>query len=348
LATTYAAERITIDAAQLESWHGTASVTTLNLDGPCPRCQHPSPAEILRQVTALESGPGQSKTLTADLACTCRAPHAGRPDGASGCGRNWLVVTTVTSDGTVLLAPVTAAAPAASTGSAGPAGSAAPAGSAGPAASVAPAGPAPAPDPALVTAAQALRDTTGARQLADLRGAADKWTAGVVAIFSLFGLAGLTITRNALARLATGWQAGIAITAAASIALAGLSVYLIYRAAYGWPETYPVTDDAELLKWYQAQRAAPRVQATYLRNGVRTAGAALAILVATVGLLWFAPQEPATGPLVQATLTNGSQLCGTLLPARAPGTALIRRASDGTAVSVPLGSLAGLSTVTAC
>lgn len=322
---TYAAERITIDAAQLESWHGSASVAVLNLDGLCPQCRHPSPAEIPRQVTALESMPtGQAKTLSTDLACTCQEPHKGRPDGASGCGRNWLVVTTVTSDGTVILAPVRPAGPPASPGQV------------------------PAPDPALVAAAQALRDATASRQMADLRSAADKWTAGVAAIFSLFGLAGITITRNAVTGLTAGWQAGIAITAAASISLAGLSVYLTYRAAYGWPETYPVSDDAELLTWYRARQAAPRIQATYLRNGVRAAGAALVMLIATVGLLWFAPLEPPAGPLVRVTLTNGSQLCGTLLPTTAAGTTLVRRASDGTAVSIPLGSLAGLATVPAC
>jgi len=103
-----------------------------------------------------------------------------------------------------------------------------------------------------------------------------------------------------------------------------------------------------LLTWYRARQMAPRVQAAYLRNGVGAAGAALVMLVATVGLLWFAPQEPATGPLVRATLTNGSQLCGTLLPATATGTTLVRRASDGTAVSIPLSSLVGLTTVTGC
>ena len=338
MAITYATERITVNAAQLADWHGSASDAAFNLDGPCPECGHDSPIEISRQVTALEGLRVEPpKTLTVDLACGCREAHEGRPDGASGCGRDWLVVTTVAGDGTVSLVPVSSAS---SPSPAPPAAS--PPGSPGSPST------APAPGPDLVAAAEALRDETAPKQLSDLRSAADKWIGGVTAIFGLFGLAGVTITRNTITGLGTPWQVGIGIAAAVAIALAGLSVYLTYRAAYGWPETYPITNDAELLKWYHARQAAPRVQAEFLKNGVRAACGALLVLVVTVGLLWFAPQEPTTGPLVKVTLTNGSQVCGTLLPPTASGTTLIRRASDGTAIGVPLISLADLTAVAAC
>ena len=112
--------------------------------------------------------------------------------------------------------------------------------------------------------------------------------------------------------------------------------------------TYSVIDDDELRDWYSAQQKAPAVQARYLRDGVRAAGAALAVLVITVGLLWFAPQQQAAAPLVRATLSDGSRVCGTLLPATDSGTPRIQRASDGAAVSVPLRFLTGLTGVTAC
>jgi hypothetical protein len=50
---------------------------------------------------------------------------------------------------------------------------------------------------------------------------------------------------------------------------------------------------------------------------------------------------------VRATLSDGSRVCGTLLPATNPETLRIRSASDGAAVSVPLRSLTGLIGVTA-
>ena len=78
------------------------------------------------------------------------------------------------------------------------------------------------------------------------------------------------------------------------------------------------------------------------------AGASLAALAATVGLLWFAPQQAPATPLTQATLAGGSRVCGTLLPATTAGTVTIRRASDGAAVSIPLRSLAAVTAVSSC
>ena len=197
-------------------------------------------------------------------------------------------------------------------------------------------------DPALVTAAEALR-AAGSTQLASLRSAAEKWIAGVTALFGLFGLAGVAFTRSTVTGLDTWWQVGIGLAAAVSVAFAGLAVFFSYRAAYGWPVTRSIPDNDALRDWYAAQQAAPRVQAAFLRNGVRAAAGALGALVVTVGLLWFAPQAVATGPLVQATLTDGSRVCGTLLPAAASGTPEIRRASDGAAIAIPVRSLARLT-----
>ena len=188
----------------------------------------------------------------------------------------------------------------------------------------------------------------GLTQLASLRNAAEKWIAGVTALFGLFGLAGVTLTRSAVMGLNTWWQVYVGIAAAISVALAGLAIYLSYRAAYGWPVTRPILDNDALRDWYAAQQAAPRVQAKFLRNGARAAAGALGALVATVGLMWFAPQVAPAGPLVQATLTNGSQACGTLLPATASGISAVRRASDGAVLAIPVRSLASLTIVTAC
>jgi hypothetical protein len=85
-----------------------------------------------------------------------------------------------------------------------------------------------------------------------------------------------------------------------------------------------------------------------LKTGVRTAVVSLAALAVTVGLLWSAPQQAPATPLTQVTLTDGSRVCGTLLPATAAGRATIRRASDGAAISIPLRSLAALTAVSSC
>jgi hypothetical protein len=319
----YVAERVTVNAAQLANWHGSASAAALTLSGPCPECLVNSPHEVPRQFTARESGTAKpAAMMTADLKCACEEPHRDRPSTEStGCGRSWYVRATVAADGGVTLAPLQAAL-----------------------------------DPRLAVARKAL-DDAGPQQLTDLRGAAERWIGGVTALFSLFGLAGVTITRATVTGLSTWWQVGVAIAAATSIGLAGVAIWWIYRAAYGWPVTSPVSTDDEVLAWYEGRLAAPRTQAGYLRRGVGAAGLALTALVVTAGLLWFAPQQPAAGPLVQATLGDGSRVCGTLLAgpatgttgvAEATGTVRIRRASDGTAVPVPVRSLASLSAVAAC
>lgn len=308
MAIKYVTERVTIETAQLAFWRAWIEGQFLKLAGRCPVCAHESATAVPRQVIALEAA-ADTHALTVSVSCACEQPHADRPNGVAGCGRRWSCTATTDAESQVRLSPLA--------------------------------------DPTLVAAAEAL-DASGTTQVIGIRAAAEKWIGGVAAIFSLFGLAGITITRTTLAGLSTWWQAGIAAAAAASIALAGLAIFRIYRSAYGWPVTYSVIDDDELRDWYSAQQKAPAVQAGYLRDGVRAAGAALAMLVITVGLLWFAPQQQAAAPLVRVMLSDGSRVCGTLLPATDSGTPRIQRANDGAAVSVPLRSLSGLTGVPAC
>jgi hypothetical protein len=307
----YVAERVTISAALLGAWSASVAGTTLNLTGPCPACGDDAPNSVPLQVTALEAMTAQtSRTLTVALRCTCDRPHPDRPaDVSRGCGRNWSILATSSAGGQVSLsAPV---------------------------------------DPTLVTAAEALRDAAP-RQLGDLRSAAEKWIAGITALYGLFGLSGVVITRDSVAKMSTAWQIAIAVSALAALALAAWSIYWIYRAAYGWPKVRSVRDDDELRTWYAAQLAAPAASAALLRTGVRTAGASLAALTLAVGLLWFAPMATSATPLIQATLENGSQVCGTLLPVTDGRVASIRSSADGTVVIIPLSQIAGLTSVASC
>ena len=312
MAIQYAAELVTVDQAQQAPWRGSARPDSLALTGPCPVCGHDAPNQVSRQVSALERAVPRVETLTIALACTCTENHPGRPaEVSTGCGRHWFAVVAIGADGSVALRPDPAQR-----------------------------------DPALTAAAQALR-TAGPKQLADIRNAAEKWIGGITALFGLFGLTGVITSRSTLTGLAVGWQVVIAILAVISVGLAGLAIYRIYRAAYGWPMTYPIHNDSELLAWYNSQQAAPRLAAGYLRDGVQAAGGALVALTVTAGFLLFAPQQDPTVPFVQVTLTGGSQVCGTLLPVT-QGATLIRRASDGTAISITARSILAETVVTAC
>ncbi|HUN32165.1 MAG TPA: hypothetical protein VMU95_09085 [Trebonia sp.] len=308
----YAVELISADAGQLAAWHGTRDEDYLTLDGPCPHCGHDAPNNVPLSLNVLEAGRSgpHPATRTVRLDCTCEQVHGGRPDNvATGCGRSWIAVATDSGNGTVLAPPT------------------------GPDA-----------DPVLLAAARAARDA-GPAQLSAVRSAAEKWIGGVTALFGLFGLAGVAFTRSTVDGLDLTWQLLIGLTALVAVAAAGFSIWSTYRAAYGWQTRADVSDNDRLREWYLSQEKAPFVLARYLRAGVRAAIGSLAALAVTMGLLWFAPQSPA---LTRVTLVNGSQVCGTLLPAASGGVALVSQASDGQVASIPLRSVAGLAAVTAC
>lgn len=315
MAIIYAAERVTVSAAQLARWTATAADGVVHLDGRCPVCGHDSPIDLPLQDSAgdgdspADRAAPDSSALTIAMACTCERPHPGRPDSVPvGCGRTWSATET-TAGGEVTLAPND--------------------------------------DPTLVLAAEALR-TAIATQLTDIKGAAEKWIGGVTALYTLFGLAGVTVSRSAIAGMVTAWQAVFAFLMIVALALAALAIFRIYRAAYGWPVTRPVRNDTELRAWWAARESAGTARADYLRGGVQAAACSLAALAVTVGLIWFSPQRVTQASPVQVTLTSGSQVCGTLLPASGSGTLEIERAGDGTALPVPLRQVAGITAVAGC
>jgi hypothetical protein len=309
----YAAESITVTPAQLASWRGLKTTDNVALGGSCPTCEHDTLDTIPVRLAGFEAGvPGSPGPLTATVSCACRFPHDGRPaDIVGGCGRSW-TVQVIDDDDAVRLTP---------TGTD--------------------------TDPVLLLAAQAAHDAAPA-QLTDVRSAAEKWITAVTTITGLFGLTGVVVSRSTVASLSPLWQLLVGLGALTALVLAGVAVYLISRAAYGWPTTADVSDDAKLKAWYLRQQNAAFARAGGLKAGVRTAVVSLAALAATVGLLWSAPQQAPATPLTQATLTGGSRVCGTLLPATATGMATIRRASDGTAISIPLRSLTAVTAVSSC
>jgi hypothetical protein len=321
----YALGPVAADAAQLAEWHGTATDENLLVSGPCPACGHDSPQFVPLKVTALEAYVVQTVpvTLPVTLTCTCGAEHAGQPGTRNaGCGRSWPAVATVEA-GLVTLEP-------------------------GGASGLAGITPADAARQAAIAVATRAVQEGAASQLATVTDAAQKWIAGVAAMFGLFSLAGVTLTRSAVTALTAPWQVVVALLGLASVALAGCSVYLMYRAAYGWPVTVDVGNADSLLAWYDDQQKQPRRRADRMRMGVHLAVGSLAAVVATAGVLWFGPQQQAASRDTQATLTSGTIVCGTLLAHAADGVTVIRRASDGTAIRIPLRRIAALTAVASC
>jgi hypothetical protein len=304
----YLPERISVEVEQLTGWTVRSDGDDLRLNGPCPVCAQVFDIAVPLSTTALESV-AKPKSLTVSLPCCCTEEHAGRPEGVeTGCGRKWSVQLTATGAGYDLR---------------------------------------PAVDPNLIEAADALRGATG-DQLATLRAAAEKWIAGIAALYGIFGLAGVTLAKDSVAALSTVGRAGVAVAALAAVAAAATAIVAGYRAAYGWPVVHLVRDDDELRNWYAERRRAPAVAAARLRRAVRLGGASVAALTVAVGLIWFLPpRAPATTP-VRITRTDESQLCGQILATSATSTVRMRRADDGSVEAVPVTDIRRMTPVKAC
>jgi len=284
----------------------------MNLSGPCPRCEHPAPNQASLQVTALEAVVTGPDHLTVDLKCTCQERHPQRPDSAHGCGRSWGgLVSSAGGEALTLLPLLTTE------------------------------------DPEAALAAQALRQAAP-KQLSDLRSAAEKWIAGISALYGLLGFAGITTLRSTVIQLGTGWQIGIATASLAAVSLAAWSIYRAYQAAYGWPKTRWIHDDRDLVAWYRSQLSAPERAADRLRTAAQAAGASLAALLVSVGLLWFAPAIGPVAPLVRLTEPQGAVLCGTVLAPATNQVVRLRQSSNGEIVIVPFTLIQKISGTQKC
>jgi hypothetical protein len=308
----YAAERVVIDSACAARWSGTRAGALMSLSGPCPQCKHLTQHQIDLQIASLEALQPSPDRLTVDLQCSCQEPHPGRPDTDRGCGRTWGGVVASAGGDSLTLSPLPATA-----------------------------------DPDAVAAAQALRQAAP-QQLADLRSAAEKWIGGIAALYGLLGFAGITAERSTITHLGRGWQVGIALASLAAVGLAAWAIYRAYQAAYGWPKTRWIDSDADQIAWYKAQLSAPERAADRLRMAVMAAGASLAALLVSAGLLWFAPAASPAAPLTRLTERGGAVLCGTVLTSATDQVVRLRQSSGGKIMVVPFARIQNLSGTPKC
>jgi hypothetical protein len=181
-----------------------------------------------------------------------------------------------------------------------------------------------------------------------LRSAAEKWIAGITALYGLLGFAGITTQRSTITQLGRGWQIGIAVASLAAVGLAAWAIYRAYQAAYGWPKTYWIDDDADLVAWYRKQLSAPQRAADHLRSAVQAAGASLAALLVSAGLLWFAPTAGPAAPLIHLTKQGGAVICGTVLTPATNQVVRLRQSSNRRIVVVPFTLIQKISGTQKC
>ncbi|MCW3842879.1 hypothetical protein ONA70_22530 [Micromonospora yasonensis] len=305
----HASERINVDGAQVGTWSARLAGDDVKLSGRCPACRHETNAVVALQAAGLESAASDTpEELTVSVACLCRRAHPDRPDdGPAGCGRFWSLLLRIQPDAVTV---------------------------------------SPANDRELDDASDAWREATTS-QATSVRSAAEKWLAGITALYGLFGLASVGIARDSVAALPLSGRIAVGSAAAVAVCLAGWAVIDAYRAAYGWPVVTAVHDNDELRAWYAGRRAVGIRAARQLGAAVRKAAASLAALVIVVGLLWFVPPAPASEPLLQISRVDDSMVCGTVVTSRSPASLRLRR-PGGETVVVPAGDIVAVKPVRSC
>lgn len=306
----YRAERVSVSGSQLAAWHATAVGSTLRLAGACPVCRHPVTAVVSPTGTALEGlSTAVGSALTVAVSCNCGHEHKGRSQDPIGCGRTWTVLAVTDAEGVIALQV--------------------------------------ADDPYLSDAAEAWR-ASRSNELERLRAAAEKWIGGVSALLGLLTVLGFGLGASQIRMLTFGGKLAIVIAVAVIMVSGGFAVLQAYRAAYGWPRTRTIANDAELLTWYAHHSDLPVLTATRLRMAAISASAAIVAVTVAVGLIWFLPESTPSSSMFTVMLRDQSRLCGTLLDSQADGTIYLRRADSGAAVAVPVTQLERVTPVRGC
>ena len=254
----------------------------------------------------------QVQGFTRLFQCKCGQTHIDGSVARKNCGRRWLVK--VRPEG--VLPPVVAA-----------------------------------DDHSLLAAATALSQDepkqSGVKEQSQIKASAEKWIAGVTALFGLFGLGGLVVGKDTVASLGLRGKIFTGVALLVAVGLAATAVVLAYRAAYGWPKVVNLREDRALAEWYEKRQGYAGKAATFLRGSVWFAVGALAALLAAVAFVWYMPGSTPPMPLVQMTFTNGTHPCGDLVNSSADGQ-LTFQLSDGTTTSERAAELIKSVGVTSC
>ena len=275
--------------------------------GPCPRCGHTTTSPL--QSEAVAAGPGRPPTaadFTRLFECACNNSHKLGDGSQQSCGRWWLV--TVRPEGTTPRLV-------------------------------------PAADDTMLGPALALASESS-QAIINVQSAAEKWIAGVTAIFTLFGLVGVLTGKDALVGLATELKITVILLTLAAWVAAALALFLVYRAAYGWPRVIDVRSNQRTRDWFRNHLGRTKAAADNLRRGIGLALLSLLLLGAGVGTLLLSPKRP-PAPVVSITLQDSSTICGEFVSSTTAGQLRVRR-TNGSVQDVPATQIVRSQVIKAC
>jgi hypothetical protein len=205
----------------------------------------------------------------------------------------------------------------------------------------------------MATAASALAADIASDELKAVRSAAEKWIAGVAAIYGLFSLAAALIAKSTLATLPTVPKVLVVLLALASLGGAVIAIFSSYRAAYGWPIPVDIDTDTGLQRWFALQQKRLPTAISQLHVAVFSAIGTLIALALAFGIVWLWP--PVSPSLLSVTYhQNGNQasqasICGQLTSVDATDLKLmiLTGPNAGTA-TIPVAWLVTTTPATSC
>lgn len=180
---------------------------------------------------------------------------------------------------------------------------------------------------------QELRRT----ELERVRKTAENWRTGLAGLLALIATVTVVKGRDTITDLASWAKVAVGIALLVALICAAVGGYLALRAAYGWPEQAPTSEQR---KWrYQRSLEAVRD----LRRARNLTAATLVFLVAAIGLTWYSPTDP---PAFVSASYGDQEACGELV--RSDDAELTLEIDRYNTEAIPLDQLTELSVVEAC
>jgi len=316
----YAAdERVAVTSQGLGQWTAERLAGSLLAYGPCPECTHTAQVPILNEIAtnaaAAVDGVPPDRRTTRKFSCTCPQDHLGRPPEIAGGCGRWWLATMIRDGDGWTFIQA---------------------------------------DEGLLPALTAL-DQAAADEVSAVRTSAEKWLPGVTALYGLFGLAGVVVGKDAVKDLPALGRAALVLVIASGLACAVYAVLSGYRAAYGWLDVKDVSTDDKLQEWYRQRRMSILAAPEQLARALRSAVAALVLLLVALGLIWLWPAASPSAPRIKVSYRQDGDVsqpafaCGQLTGLDGRQVRLrVDTTTRGETVAVPAGWIDKIEPVRAC
>lgn len=182
-----------------------------------------------------------------------------------------------------------------------------------------------------------------------VRSTAQAWRTGLAAFITLVTTGVIIKGPGTTAGLAAGWRIAVTVLIVGGLLLAVVGLWLALAAEAGTdPKKQTLQDirDAHgTLTAYEVYLAAK--SADKLQWGRRAVAVAVLLLLAGIGVTWWAPAATSSAP-AYITVTHGHAItCGNLHPAGAGQLGLMVNGSRSPVV-IPFAQITGLALVTSC